>query len=63
MEKLATLAFPEEVRSNAIMQTQLTDLCVETLQNKRVRHDFIKQAPAPAPPAPALTLAKDRQGI
>lgn len=42
LEKLATLAFPEEVRINAIMQAQLADLYVEVLQNEHIWHDIIK---------------------
>lgn len=54
-EKLATLAFPEEVKSNAVIQAQLADLYVEALQNGRIRHE--------APIKLSAVLAKESQGM
>lgn len=39
VEKLATVAFLEEVRNNTIMQAQLADLYVEVLQNECIQHE------------------------
>lgn len=43
--KLSSLAFPEVVRDNAVMQAQLADLYVEALSDERVRHDVLKEGP------------------
>lgn len=48
-ERMATLAFPEEVKNNAVMQVQLTDLYVEVLSDERTRHDVLKEGPLKIP--------------
>lgn len=42
VEKLASLAFPEDVRANAVMQAQLADLYVEALSEERICHNVLR---------------------
>lgn len=60
-EKLATLAFTQEIRDNSAIQDQLVDLYVEALHNKRIRHDVIKKAATKL--STAIDLTKDSQKI
>lgn len=41
-QKLAALAFPEEIRENIAIQAKLADLYVEALQNEHLWHDAMK---------------------
>lgn len=60
-ERLASLAFTNEIRDNAAIQTLLVDLYVEALHNERIRHDAIKEAPTTL--SAAIALARDSQKI
>lgn len=48
VEKLATLAFLENVKDNAVMQVQLADLYVEALTDEHIRHNVLKEGPRDA---------------
>lgn len=61
VEKLATLPFLKEARSNTTMQAQLADLYVEALQNERIWNDIKKDAPVRL--SVAVALAKDSQVV
>lgn len=39
-KRLASPAFPEEVRENAAIQVQLADLFVAALQDKHIQHEI-----------------------
>lgn len=59
--RLSSLAFPEVVRDNAVMQAQLADLYVEALSDERVRHDVLKEGPLRL--SAAIELARESQGV
>lgn len=58
---MATLVFPGKVRENPVIQAQLADVHMETIQNEHIWHDVIKEAPVKL--SVAIALAKNIQRI
>lgn len=61
LEKLVSLAFPEDVRNNSAMQAQLADSYAEALGDKRIHHNVLKEVPVKL--QAAVTPARKNQGV
>lgn len=60
-EKLSSVAFPDVVKNNGVMQAQLADLYVEALSDEHIHHDVLKEGPLRL--SAAVALAKKSQGV
>lgn len=59
--KEESIIAPKEISENAAILIQLADLFVHCLENERIRHDVIKEAPTRL--SVAIILAKDSEKV